>query len=92
MKHFNDLTAAQDERLALLSEELAEAIQAIGKIQRHGYSSYNPTLPPDKQTDNRSLLEKELGHVWHAVNRMTLAGDLNWDIIDRAGRRQIKND
>lgn len=67
MKHFNKLTAAQDERLAILSEECAEVIQIINKIQRHGYNSYHPR---DPHTTNRQLLEKEIGHVRHAVELM----------------------
>jgi len=55
MDHFNGLTPEQDERLALLLEELAEAIVAIGKIQRHGYDSYNPDV--DDHPGNREQLE-----------------------------------
>lgn len=39
MEHFNQLSPAEAERLALLSEELGEAQQAIGKILRHGQPS-----------------------------------------------------
>ena len=45
MKHFNQLTPAEAERLALLLEELGEAQQAIGKILRHGYASTHPANP-----------------------------------------------
>lgn len=45
IQHFNGLTPAEAERLALLSEELGEAQQAIGKILRHGYDSSNPVDP-----------------------------------------------
>lgn len=56
--NFNQLTQAQLERLAILSEELGEAQQIIGKIIRHGYDSYYPN-DPEKIT-NRQLLKDEL--------------------------------
>lgn len=71
----NGLSEAQLERLVLLSEELGEVIQAIGKIIRHGYASVNPTMPPDSPT-NRQRLERELGGVAHAVKLMVNAGDV----------------
>ena len=39
---FNQLSDAQLERLYILSEELGEAQQAVGKILRHGYDSKHP--------------------------------------------------
>lgn len=83
MEHFNQLTPAEAERLALLLEELGEAQQAIGKILRHGYDSSNP-VSGDTAT-NRQMLEKELGDVRHAMIRLCDAGDLNKSSIhDRA--------
>lgn len=58
MNHFNELTPAEAERLAMLSEECAEVIQAVSKILRHGYESVNP-LEPEKGT-NREQLGREL--------------------------------
>ncbi len=69
---FNKLSPAEAERLDLLAEELAETIQAIGKIKRHGYDNYHP----ETRTPNRVSLEVELGHVLHAVERMATAGDI----------------
>lgn len=40
--HFNQLTPAQAERLAILAEECSEVIQIIGKILRHGLYSAHP--------------------------------------------------
>lgn len=57
MKHFNKLTPAETERLAILAEECGETIQVIGKILRHGYESFHPK---DYATTNRTLLENEL--------------------------------
>jgi hypothetical protein len=72
---FNALAPAEVERLALAVEEQGEAIQAIGKILRHGYESSNPfdTL----QRTNRQSLERELGDVRHAIIRLCDAGDLS---------------
>lgn len=69
----NKLTPAQIERLAFLSEELGEAIQAIGKILRHGYKSSHPDIP---ERCNRENLEKELGHIHLAISMLIEAGDL----------------
>jgi hypothetical protein len=68
--HFNRLTPAEDERLALVSEECAEVIQIICKIQRHGYESYHPD---DDNMNNRGLLTKELGDLRHVIERLEVA-------------------
>lgn len=71
---FNELTAAQSERLAILMEELGEAQQAIGKILRHGYESYNPDdLSEHSNEDN---LVRELGDVLYAIDMLVNARDL----------------
>jgi NTP pyrophosphatase (non-canonical NTP hydrolase) len=77
--HFNRLTPAEAERLALLSEEMGEAIQVIGKILRHGYESHHPGGGPT----NRELLEKEIGDVRAAVVMMNEANDISSIAIDR---------
>lgn len=79
-EHFNRLTPAQDERLALLSEECGEVIQAIGKIQRHGYHSWNPEVVGTHT--NKEDLERELGHVFCAVTMLIKAADLDIDAIE----------
>lgn len=73
MEGFNQLTPAEAERLALLAEELGEAIQAIGKILRHGYNSRHPDGGPT----NRELLQSELGDVYAAMDMLSDAGDLD---------------
>lgn len=55
--HFNELTPAQAERLAILMEEMGEATQVIGKVLRHGFDSCHPD---DPKVTNRQLLLKEL--------------------------------
>lgn len=57
MTHFNQLTPAEAERLAMLAEECGEVIQVIGKILRHGYDSYHPA---NSTVTNRQLLGKEI--------------------------------
>lgn len=68
MKKFdNGLKDIDIEMLALLSEECGEIIQAVGKILRHGYNSYNPLLPSEKRISNKGQLEKEIAHLDVAV-------------------------
>lgn len=76
---FNNLTAAEAERLAVLIEELAEAQQAACKILRHGYESKDPTDP--LANVNRYSLAMELAHVQAAMERMRAAGDISMAII-----------
>ena len=57
MDHFNGLTPAEAERLAMLAEECAEVIQITGKILRHGYGSTHPDRP---DTTNRALLGQKV--------------------------------
>ena len=95
-KHFNGLTEAEAERLAILVEECAEVIVAIGKIQRHGYESYDPTIPVgtgNHPVTNRQALEDELGDVRYAMIMMCEAGDLRKEAIHRSAgfkRQTIK--
>jgi len=60
-EHFNKLTPAEDERLAMLAEECAEVIQIVSKIQRHGYDSRHPADP--LKTTNRAMLRKEVADI-----------------------------
>lgn len=82
MTHFNQLTPAEAERLALLAEECAEVIQIVGKILRHGYESCNPDA--SHTTTNRELLETELGHVDFAQKLLAIAGDVRGIAISSA--------
>lgn len=91
---FNRLTPDEDERLALLLEECGEVIQIVGKIQRHGYASYDPTkiAPEDENpVTNRLMLEKELGDVLHAIDRMRFSRDVNYNrILEHAEAKVLK--
>ena len=73
------LTPAQLERLAILSEELGEAQQAIGKILRHGYNSRNPHI--DDAPRNVMSLMHELGDVEFAIQLLCDSGDLDGQTI-----------
>jgi NTP pyrophosphatase (non-canonical NTP hydrolase) len=76
------MTNAELERLAILSEELGEVQQVIGKILRHGYENYHPN---DKsRTSNRQLLEAELGDVGFAVKLLIESDDLSESRIYKA--------
>jgi NTP pyrophosphatase (non-canonical NTP hydrolase) len=75
MSFSNRLTDAQLERLAILSEELGEAQQAIGKILRHGYESCNPD--GNQSRTNRDDLETELGDVMFAMSLISDAGEVS---------------
>jgi len=79
-QHFNQLTPAEAERLALLAEECGEVIQAIGKILRHGYESRHPDGGPT----NREMLERELGDVYAAMDMLSDAGDTDPFAISNA--------
>lgn len=74
MPHFNQLHADEDEALAILAEEMGETLQAIGKVQRHGYESYNPETG-DGRT-NRDMLTYELGDVLAAIELLVAMGDV----------------
>lgn len=76
----NELTAAETERLSILAEEMGEAIQAIGKILRHGYESYNPYDP--EHTTNREVLEKEMGDVADALLRLEDNNDIDGEMVE----------
>lgn len=67
MTHFNKLTPAETERLAMLAEECAEVIQVIGKILRHGYENHHPDSP---LVNNKMLLANELTDVDAVVKAM----------------------
>jgi len=80
MKHFNGLSPAQIERLGLLSEEMGEALQVIGKILRYGFENKNPD---DKDhVSNRIDLAIELGHVKSAMDVIHNTGDIDYSLVE----------
>jgi hypothetical protein len=72
-KHFNKLTPAEAERLALLVEEAGDVIHLTGAILRRGYESeyHDPDLTL------RELLEKKLGNLQHAIDRLCESKDVD---------------
>lgn len=88
-EHFNGLTPAEAERLAILIEECGEVIQAATKILRHGYESRNP-LDGTEAPTNRRDLEKECGHVRAAMIRLCDVGDLRKDQIHQSAEQKAR--
>ena len=84
----NKLTPAQLERLAILGEELGEAQQVIGKIIRHGYESGNPLIDYEA---NRSLLERECGHVYEAILMLCRDKDISESEVNRSQEQKKQN-
>jgi hypothetical protein len=82
-EHFNQLTPAEAERLAMLSEEAAEIVHAVGKILRHGYDSCNPNMPMRESVDNRAALRREIDDLFAVVRAMERAGDFGDAIWQR---------
>ena len=76
------------EGLAILSEELGEAQQIVGKIIRHGLDSRNP-LVADSPT-NRQMLEAELGDVLAGIELLTEIGVVNRAAIDAARTSKLE--
>jgi len=81
-KFSNELSDAQAERLSILLEEMGEALQCIGKIQRHGYESYNPVV--SRGLTNRRDLERELGHVSSAIKMLADVRDINMEGVKQS--------
>lgn len=72
--HFSNLTEAEQERLAILIEECSEVIHVGCKILRHGYNSNNKGRMNET---NRDALNREIGDLCHALDRMVAANDIN---------------
>jgi len=84
--NFNKLISSETERLALLSEEMGEVQQIIGKILRHGYASKHPE--DLRGPDNRAMLEKELGDVQAAIKLMW--ADISFSKVDHWQQEKLK--
>lgn len=84
-EHFNKLTPAEAERLAIFAEECGEVIQIVGKILRHGYESHHP----DSVRTNRELLAEEMGHIECIMDRMIYAGGIACTAITAANCNKI---
>lgn len=89
MSFSNGLTPGEAERLALLAEECGEAIQAIGKILRHGYRSVHPEGRDEGRT-NRQNLQREIGDIECAITMLCQAGDIDKHGVMSAARDKWK--
>lgn len=76
----NDVSAAQAERLHMLSEECGEIVQKIAKWQRGG-PQYRPFGGPK---DNRTLLEDEIRDFLAVLAIMLRAGDISEIVVTEA--------
>lgn len=79
-KHFNGLSPAHLEALALIAEECAEVVQAIGKILRHGLASEHP----DSHITNYLTLQRETGDLLAALRIGEVQGMIDWGTVIRA--------
>lgn len=78
-----DVTSAEKERLAKLTEELGEVQQVVGKILLHGYVAADPLT--NQVYNNRADLQNELGDLGSAIRLMIAARDVSATaILNRA--------
>ena len=72
--HFNKLSNAELERLALLAEECGEVIQIVNKTIRHGYENSHEKY--DNKT-SRAMLEQEIADLWIVIDLMINEKDID---------------
>lgn len=75
-------TPAEREAIALLTEEMGESLQVLGKIGRHGFTAADETVDPPVSYDNRADLNKEVRDVLAAIVVGMSAGILDRDLMD----------
>jgi NTP pyrophosphatase (non-canonical NTP hydrolase) len=85
--HFNKLTPAEAEILAIVSEEAGEVVQAVGKIARHGLES----VPPAGFPTNRQQLTTELGDIQAAIIMLINNQMIDQDALTAARESKLKN-
>ena len=83
--HFNGLSPADAESLALLAEEAAEVIQMIGKTLRHGLESCHP----DGGESNRVMLAQEVGDLLASIQIAVAREMLSHDEVEQARSRKL---
>ena len=83
-KHFNGLTPAEAERLAILAEECGEIVQIVMKALRHGLDFHHP----ETGETNRLAVEREIGDLHAITMRMVAAGDINDAVIEDFSERK----
>jgi NTP pyrophosphatase (non-canonical NTP hydrolase) len=75
-----------DEVMNILSEECAEVIQAVSKINRFGIDNYKP----GKSKTNRQHLEEELGDLLAMVDILIELGVVNESSLQQAEVAKIE--
>lgn len=85
-EHFNGLTEAEAERLALVIEECSEVQKAASKILRHGFESCNPLI--EKSETNRQALAREMGDLLHVFDRLATSKDVDVIAMEEHTRRK----
>jgi len=88
--HFNNLSDAEAERLALFIEECGEAIQAACKVLRHGYQSFDPTVSRKHRITNRGALAKEMGDV-RAAMIMLCQHDIHKPVVHKYAEEKLES-
>lgn len=78
--HFNGLSPAEAERLAVLAEECGEIVQIVMKAMRHGLDFHHP----ETGETNRAAIARELGDLDAICGRMVLAHDIDAPTIKAA--------
>jgi NTP pyrophosphatase (non-canonical NTP hydrolase) len=86
-EHFNALTPAEAERLAILAEEAGEIVKAACKILRHGYWSFNPV----NGAHNRDSLEREIGDLQYIIQLMYECRDIDFENVSEHKINKEKN-
>ena len=81
----NGLSPAEVERLAILSEECGEVVQAIGKILRHGWESKY-----DNGRTNREQLEIEIADVALWTQLLIDSKDISVASLEDATNAKLK--
>ena len=82
---FNDMTEAEAETLACLSEEAGEIVQIVAKALRHGLGSCHP----DGGETNRENINKEVGDLLAIVSIAVGWGMLDADSIESYRRGKL---
>ncbi|SER86847.1 hypothetical protein SAMN04490244_103321 [Tranquillimonas rosea] len=72
-----ELTRAETERLALLSEKASAVSQCVGAILQHGYDSYSLSTP---DTSNRRRLSQEIEELLGVI--VVMDRDLDPNVAD----------
>jgi len=85
----NNLSAAELERLVVLSSRLAEVQKAVGSVLQFGYNVYDPI--GDGEAPTGTLLETKIVGCLLAIELLINTGDLNEDFMNQIGETEKEN-